>query len=106
MKNKKISEGHLLKDDLSNYDPKAYIDPSVTVDICICSIIEGVLKILLIKRKHPPFRNCWAIPGGFLDVPRKETLDQTAARELRGETCLENIYFEQLKSYGDPDRDP
>jgi len=94
------------KEFLKNYNPYKYENPSVTVDICICSIIEGILKILLIKRKHPPFRSCWAIPGGFLDVPRKETLDETAARELQEELCLRDIYFEQLKTYGDPNRDP
>ena len=106
MKPKKTGEGRLLKDDLSNYSPKGYKDPSVTVDICICSIIEDDLKILLIKRKHPPFRDCWAIPGGFLEVPKKETLEETAARELREETSLKDIYIEQLKTYGDPGRDP
>jgi 8-oxo-dGTP diphosphatase len=99
-------EGRLLEDDLSNYDPSGYKDPSVTVDICICTIFNNDLKILLIKRKHPPYRNRWAIPGGFLEVPKRETLEETAARELREETCLKDIYIEQLKTYGNPDRDP
>lgn len=95
-----------LKDDLSNYNKDAYEKPSVTVDICICSIIDNDLKILLIKRKHPPFRNSWAIPGGFVEIPKRENLEQTAARELREETGLKNIYLEQLKTYGGPNRDP
>jgi 8-oxo-dGTP diphosphatase len=106
MKRKKTGEGRLLKDDLSNYDPSGYEDPSVTVDICICTIFENDLKILLVERKHPPFRGSRAIPGGFLEVAKKETLDQTAARELREETRLKDIYIEQLKTYGDPERDP
>jgi 8-oxo-dGTP diphosphatase len=91
---------------LKNYDPSRYDSPSVTVDICICTIFNNDLKILLIKRKHPPYRNRWAIPGGFVDVHKKETLEETAARELKEETCLRDIYIEQLKTYGNPDRDP
>lgn len=102
----KSAEGKNLKDDLSNYNADAYEKPSVTVDICICTIICNQLKVLLIKRKHAPFKGKWAIPGGFLEVHKDETLEETATRELREETCLENIYIEQLKTYGDPGRDP
>lgn len=102
----KTAEGEFLLDDLSNYDAEAYDRPSVTVDICICTIKDGDLKVLLIKRKHPPFRNFWAIPGGFVDVKANETLQETAERELREETSAENVYLEQLKTYGDPGRDP
>lgn len=103
---RKTAEGKYLKDDVSNYNSEAYEKPSVTVDMCICSIIDSDLKVLLIKRKHPPYRDYWAIPGGFVDLPKKETLEQTASRELREETGLKDIYIEQLKTYGDPDRDP
>ena len=99
-------EGKYLKDDLSNYDKDAYKKPSVTVDIAICTIVENDLKVLLIKRKYPPFREKWSIPGGFVRVENNETLKETAERELEEETNLKNIYIEQLKTYGNPDRDP
>jgi 8-oxo-dGTP diphosphatase len=102
----RTAEGELLKDDVSNYDKNAYEKPSVTVDVCICRFHEGEVQVLLIKRKHPPFRNLWAIPGGFLQIEAKESLESTAARELEEETGLRGMYLEQLKSYGDPDRDP
>lgn len=72
---KKTGEGTLLKDDLSNYSAEKYKKPSVTVDIIICTILEGKLKVLLIKRKHPPYRGNWAIPGGFVEVDKNETLE-------------------------------
>lgn len=103
---KQLNYSDELKDDLSNYDANNYKHPSVTVDVAICTIIDDQLKILLIKRKYPPFRNCWAIPGGFLDIDLKESLEEAAARELEEETGLKNIYIEQLKTYGDVDRDP
>ena len=102
----KTAEGEFLKDDLSNYDKNAYEKPSITVDIAICTIMENELKVLLIKRKHPPFRDCWAIPGGFVKVEKEEKLEETAKRELKEETNLNNIYIEQLKTYGNPSRDP
>lgn len=104
--NKKTAEGKYLKDDASNYDPDAYKKPSVTVDICICTIIDGDFKVLLIKRKHPPFKGDWAIPGGFVNPDDEETLEETAIRELQEETGLKDIYIEQLRTYGDPGRDP
>jgi 8-oxo-dGTP diphosphatase len=102
----KTAEGHLLKDDASNYDKDAYEKPSVTVDVCICRFHEGEVEVLLIQRKHAPFRNYWAIPGGFVQIDAEESLEKTAARELEEETGLKGIYMEQLKSYGDPKRDP
>lgn len=103
---KKLNCSDNLKDDLSNYDENDYKRPSVTVDVAICTIIEEQLKILLIKRKYPPYRNSWAIPGGFLDIDLEESLEEAAARELEEETGLKKLYIEQLKTYGDINRDP
>lgn len=104
--NNKTAEGEFLKDDVSNYDENAYRKPSVTVDVAICTIKQDDLWVLLLKRDRAPYRGSWAIPGGFLDVNKKQSLEETAHRELQEETNLENIYLEQLKTYGDPDRDP
>jgi len=91
---------------LKTYNPNLYEKPSVTCDIAICTIMNKELKVLLIKRKHPPYQDKWALPGGFVDLPARETLEETAARELHEETGLKDIFIEQLKTYGDPDRDP
>lgn len=106
MMSDRTAEGPGLLDDVSNYDDTAYKKPSVTVDMAICTIMDNELKVLLIKRKYPPFRDHWAIPGGFVDIDREESLDETAMRELKEETHVENVYLEQLKTYGDPGRDP
>jgi 8-oxo-dGTP diphosphatase len=102
----KTAEGHELLDDVSNYDKDKYEKPSVTVDICICTIDDGQLKVLMIKRKHPPFRGCYACPGGFLDLPKRESLEKTALRELKEETSVKGIPVHQLYTYGDVNRDP
>jgi len=76
----------------------------ITVDIVIFTIQAGVLKVLLVKRRIPPFRGQLAIPGGF--VHDDEDLDEAALRELREETGVADVYLEQLYSFGKPDRDP
>ncbi len=95
-----------LKADLSNYDPREFDDPSVTTDIAILTIIDNDLKVLTIERLNHPYKGLKALPGGFLDVDREESLEETAARELVEETNLKNFYIEQLKTYGDVKRDP
>lgn len=92
------------KDELENYDPSKYERPSVTVDIVIFTIIDNDLKVLLIKRKVPPYQSFWAIPGGF--VKMYESLEEAAFRELKEETGVSDVYLEQLYSFGEPDRDP
>ncbi len=64
---------------------------------------EGV-SILLIKRKYPPFKNSWAIPGGF--IHEAESLEDAVKRELMEETGIEVNYLEQLYTFGSPKRDP
>jgi 8-oxo-dGTP diphosphatase len=82
----------------------SYETPLVTVDIVLCTVIQNRLKVLLIQRKQPPYEHMWAIPGGFIHVG--ETLEQAASRRLFEETTVNNIYLEQLGSFGRPDRDP
>ena len=86
-----------------------YPRPALTVDCVVFGIgasdaATRKLQVLLIQRDLPPFRNAWALPGGFVRI--NESLDQAAARELREETGLSKIYLEQFHTFGDPQRDP
>ncbi|MEE3354028.1 MAG: NUDIX hydrolase, partial [Actinomycetota bacterium] len=89
-----------------DYDPHAYPPFAVTVDIVVMTIIEDELRVLLIRRAVPPFRDSWALPGGF--VRPDEDLDTAAVRELAEETSInqEPDHLEQFGTYGHPDRDP
>jgi len=80
-----------------------YPRPSVTVDMVIVTR-EKRPRVLLIRRKHPPFVGKWAIPGGFVEM--EETLEAAAQRELFEETTLRALKLEQLHTFGDPGRDP
>ncbi|HVH64921.1 MAG TPA: NUDIX domain-containing protein [Candidatus Acidoferrum sp.] len=79
---------------------------AVTVDLIVLTIREDRLRALVVRRGEEPFRNRWALPGGF--VRPTENLEQAARRELQEETGLAPaaVHLEQLASYGDPDRDP
>lgn len=87
-----------------DYDASKYDRPSVTVDVVIFSLVDEELRVLLVKRKHPPFAGRWAIPGGFVQID--ESLEAAAARELEEETGVTDVYMEQLYTFGDPGRDP
>jgi 8-oxo-dGTP diphosphatase len=82
-----------------------YEKPSVTADVLV--IDKKNDSILLIKRKRDPYKDCWALPGGFLDVG-KETVKETAKRELEEETCLKvklkDVFL--LGESSNPKRDP
>ncbi len=77
---------------------------AITVDAVILFLKESNTKVLLIKRKNDPFKNKWAIPGGFLE--ENESLKVGAKRELEEETGLKIESLHQLKTYGAIDRDP
>ena len=81
-----------------------YPRPSVTVDIALLAGISNTRKILLIERKHDPFKGMWALPGGF--VEENEDLPAAAYRELKEETGIENIPLKQFGAFGKPGRDP
>ena len=78
--------------------------PAVTVDLVIFTIAENDLKVLLIRRAQEPFKNKWALPGGFVEMD--ESLEEAAARELKEEASVSDVYLEQLYTFGDPKRDP
>lgn len=80
-----------------------YPRPALTVDVVLATR-EDTPRVLLIKRKHAPDQDCWALPGGF--VNENERLGDAAARELVEETNVHVIEMEQLLAAGDPGRDP
>ncbi len=80
-----------------------HINPACTADI----IVEYGGKLVFVERSHEPFKGYLAFPGGFLETG-KESIEQTAARELMEETGLEvkpeDLALVCVKSK--PNRDP
>jgi 8-oxo-dGTP diphosphatase len=81
-----------------------YPRPAVTVDIILFTFQDGRLKVLLVRRGVPPFAGMCALPGGFVGID--EGIEEAARRELVEETNVQDIYLEQLYTFGAPDRDP
>jgi len=82
----------------------SYPRPAVTADAVVFRSEDKGPEVLLIKRAYPPFQDCWALPGGFLDMD--ETLEECVARETAEETGLSGLAFEQLEAFSGIDRDP
>lgn len=78
--------------------------PAVTVDAVILRKSGSILQVLLIRRLKEPFREQWAIPGGFVEID--EELDDAAKRELIEETGLVHASLKQLFTVGTVGRDP
>jgi 8-oxo-dGTP diphosphatase len=81
-----------------------YARAALTVDCVVFGFDGGDLQVLLIRRGLPPFKDKWALPGGFVRV--EETLDNAARRELAEETGLREVFLEQLYTFGTVRRDP
>ena len=78
-----------------NINPKFY----VSVDCIIFGFDEGELKLLLLKRNFEPAMGKWSLMGGF--VQEDESVDAAAKRVLAELTGLENVYMEQVGTFGD-----
>jgi len=105
------SEEEFLKD----YDSSKFEKLSMTADILIFSVSneevdnyrktdKKKMSILLVKRDNYPFKDKWCLPGGFIDI--NEDLDVAPIRILKKETNVDNIYLEQLYTFGSVKRDP
>ena len=76
----------------------------VAMDCIIFGFSEGELSLLLIKRKIEPAKGQWSLMGGFLR--ENESIDEGAKRVLNELTGLDNVYMEQVRTFGEVERDP
>lgn len=81
-----------------------YPRPALTVDAVVFCKKNEKLNVLLIQRKNNPYQDCWALPGGFVDMD--ELIDHAANRELEEETTLKHVDLKRLDVYDSIDRDP
>lgn len=76
----------------------------VAIDCIIFGFDGDEIKLLVIKRNFEPERGKWSLMGGF--VNQEEDLEIGAERILHELTGLNNIYVEQLLTFGKVNRDP
>lgn len=111
------------QDFLKQYDIGKFDRPSIAVDMAVFSVLgmegkeeavrnaenyrklpEKKLKLLLIKRASYPYKDCWALPGGFCQ--KGENVSETAYRELKEETNVGSAYLKPIGIFGEEGRDP
>lgn len=76
----------------------------MTADAVVFGFDGKQLHVLLVERGIEPYRGCWALPGGFMNID--ETIEECAKRELREETGVCDVYLEQFKVFSGVGRDP
>lgn len=91
---------------LDAYNIHDFDVPLVSVDMTIFTIRDHQLQVLLVKRSEHPCRGRWALPGGFIDLARDQSLEQTARRKLKQKTGVDTPYLEQVATFGNAKRDP
>ena len=100
---------------LSTYRQDDYPRPSLTADIVAFTIraeesgnyrrnSRHKLSLLLIRRGGHPFKDYWALPGGFLNPD--ETIEQCALREAEEETSVRPASLMSVGLFSEPNRDP
>ena len=85
----------------------AYKAPTLTVDTVIFRLIQGQLNVLLIKRANEPFKDSWALPGGYntADDTTMEVVDRVLRTKV-GVRPSDLTYVEQLYTFDTVTRDP
>jgi 8-oxo-dGTP diphosphatase len=75
--------------------------PALCVD---CVVIDARGSLLLVRRRNPPFKGRYALPGGFVEIG--ETVEAACRRELEEETGVRVGRLRLIGVYSDPRRDP
>lgn len=92
---------------LEAYDIHAFPVPLTTVDVCCLSLEGKKLSLLISCRPEKPQQGKWALPGGFIDLARDRSIEDTALRKVREKTGIMDAgYLEQVETVGNATRDP
>lgn len=80
-----------------------YPRPMLTAD---CVVVRHRAEVLLVRRGNEPYKGCWALPGGFMEMD--ETIEHCAVRELQEETgiVVSEDMIRLIGVYSTPGRDP
>lgn len=80
--------------------------PICTVDIVLLTLQSGGLRVALHRRDREPFKDVWALPGGYIHTDEDASAAAAARRVLAEKTGIESPYLEQLATFAGPGRDP
>ncbi len=85
-------------------EAKKQLHSTFSIDCVIFGFDGERIKVLLIERGEEPYKNFIAVPGDL--VEENEDLEPAANRILKSLTGLEDIFMEQLYTFGKVDRHP
>lgn len=85
---------------------ESFPSPLYTVDSVLFTYHECKIKVLLVQRSIEPEKSKWALPGGFVDLAKDETIEAAALRKLAEKTSVTPPYLDQLETRGNASRDP
>ena len=90
-----------------NMYPDGYVPPILTVDGVVFQILDDELSVLLIKRAQEPFKDYWALPGGY-NATGETTTDalERILKQKAGIKTKDIKLFEQLYTFDTVARDP
>lgn len=91
---------------LKQYNIHNFDTPLTSVDMAIFTVREHQLQVLMVKRAQHPSTGQWALPGGFINFDKDDTLSDTAHRKLKEKTGIDTPYLEQVETFGSAERDP
>jgi 8-oxo-dGTP diphosphatase len=96
----------MIASSINRAEQKTLADFKVGVDNVIFSVDtqRSRLLVLLSQRQEEPFSEGWGLPGTL--VCQGESLKEAAHRILAEKIRVQNLYLEQLYTFGDPNRDP
>lgn len=78
----------------------------VTVDVVLLTLRNERLQVALMKRPHEPFKDVFALPGGYVHTDEDNDVEAAAWRVLRDKMGIRPPYLEQLGSFSGARRDP
>ncbi|MBY0535806.1 MAG: NUDIX hydrolase [Chitinophagaceae bacterium] len=85
-------------------ESKEYFKIAISVDCVILGFENGELKVLLIKSDLEEFKDEWSLLGDL--VRPDEDLNTASYRILKSRTGLEDVFLEQVYTFGDLNRHP
>lgn len=76
----------------------------VSIDNIVFGVENGRLMVLVARYKAGNAGGRWGLLGGWIE--NDEHIDAAARRIVHAITGVENLYLEQLRAFGEPDRYP